>query len=373
MIWRHVDFRDHARPADDYTRMHSSTRSLLVALLACLAATACSMRASSATAPDAAAVGSDAAPAQPDAALPTDHFCGATDPRTVPVEIAATPEAGEQPYLDALAQAQAQVRVEIYEMGAGGILDALTTQAKAGIEVDIIFDQSKKSVNQKYSDLLAAAGAHVAWSDPQFTYQHAKFILVDDRVAAISTGNFSRTYSIALERNFVATDRDPADLADLGALFDADWLGHTPDMGCTRLVISPVNARPRVLDVIDSATTTLTIESMQFADSAVRAAVQARVAAGVDVRVMIADAGWITANASAAAYLKGLGVTVKWIPHLHTKVVVADGTRAYLGSENLSETSLDHNREVGLVVTDATSIAPLTTTFETDWAAGTAF
>lgn len=44
-----------------------------------------------------------------------------------------------------------------------------------------------------------------------------------------------------------------------------------------------------------------------------------------------------------------------------------------MGSENLSATSLDHNREVGVIVTDASSIVPLTQTFEKDWAAGTDF
>src|SRR5262249_38097453 len=108
-------------------------------------------------------------------------------------------------------------------------------------------------------------------------------------------------------------------------------------------------------------------------DSTVRAAVRARIQAGVAVRAMIADAGWVSANTDAAAFLKGLGVEVKWIPHLHTKVLVADGATAYLGSENLSATSLDHNREVGVIVIDQSSIQPLEDTFEKDWAAGTDF
>jgi len=213
----------------------------------------------------------------------------------------------------------------------------------------------------------------VKWSDPKFTYQHAKFFVVDGQTAVISTGNFSKTYSIDLERNFVATDRDPADVLDLVTLFEADWAGVEPAMQCTRMVISPINSRQRVQDVIEGATQTLTIESMQFADGAVRAAVANRIAAGVAVRVMIADAGWITANATAATYLKNLGVTPKWIPHLHTKVIVADGVRAYVGSENLSSTSLDHNREVGAILTDLSSIAPLTATFDKDYAIGTDF
>jgi cardiolipin synthase A/B len=105
----------------------------------------------------------------------------------------------------------------------------------------------------------------------------------------------------------------------------------------------------------------------------VRNAVKARVEAGVATRVLLADANWITANRYGADFLKGLGVPVKWIQHLHTKAIVADGARAYVGSENLSSNSLDNNREVGVIVTDASSIAPIVTTFDADFAIGTPF
>lgn len=304
---------------------------------------------------------------------PGPDFCGATDPRSTAIEVAPTPESGETPYLTALAVATHSIRVQVYLMGYGGILDQLTAKAQAGVDVRIILDQSKKATNQKYFDLLVAAGAQVKWSDPAFTFTHSKYFIVDDQVAVMSTGNYSKTYSIDLERNFVATDRDPADLADLVSLFDADWAGVTPVVACTRMVISPINARDRILELIDSATTTLTIESMQFADPAVRDAVKARVETGVTVRALLADASWITANASAATYLANLGVPVKWIPHLHTKAIVVDGVRAYIGSENLSTTSLDHNREVGVIVIDGSSIEPITATFDKDWAVGTSF
>jgi cardiolipin synthase A/B len=316
----------------------------------------------------------DAAASDIDAAAPIADFCNATDPRTVPVEMFATPEAGEAPYVDALATAQHEIRVQVYLMGYGGILDTLKAKAQAGVAVKVILDRAKIDTNQKYFDALVAAGAEVHWSDARFTFQHAKFFVVDDRVAVMSTGNYSKQFSIDLERNFAIVDRDPADLLDLVELFDADWAGSPPTtMACTRMVISPINARDRILALIASAQSTLLIESMQFADTDVRAAVKARIDAGVDVRILLADPSWIDANASAATFLRGLGVEPKMIPHLHTKVIVADGARAYVGSENLSWTSLDKNREVGVIVTEATSIAPLVATFEADFTAGTVY
>lgn len=308
-----------------------------------------------------------------DAPPEVDDFCGATDPRTVPVEVVATPEAGEAPYTSVLATAQTSIDVEVYLMGYGGILDLLQDKARAGVRVRVMLDGGRKDTNQKYFDLLTAAGAQVKWSDPRFSYFHAKFFVVDGKTAVMSTGNYSKTFSIERERNFVATDRDPADVADLVALFEADWAGQTPAIDCTRMVISPVNARERILDAIESAQETIDIESMQFADWGVRNAVKARVAAGVQVRALLADPNWIDANAYAATFLGDLGVPVKWMPHLHTKMLVVDGKLAYVGSENFSQTSLDKNREVGVIVVESSSIAPLVSTFEADWAGATAF
>ena len=306
-------------------------------------------------------------------AAPVADFCNATDPRTVPVEVVATPEAGETPYTSVLASAQTSIDVEVYLMGYGGILDLLQAKARDGVRVRVMLDESKKDTNQKYFDLLTAAGAQVKWSDPKWSYFHAKFFIVDGKTAVMSTGNYSKSFSIERERNFVATDSDPADIEDLVTLFEADWNGTQLAMPCTRMVVSPINARQRILDLIAGAQETLDIESMQFADYGVRDAVKKRALAGVQVRVLLADANWIDANAYAVTYLKNLGVPVKWMPHLHTKAIIADGTAAYVGSENLSSTSLDKNREVGVIVVEPQSIAPMQSTFEKDWAGGIDF
>src|SRR4051794_27564268 len=77
----------------------------------------------------------------PDAAQNTTH-CTATDPRATPVEVVATPEAGEAPYVNALSAATTSIDVMIYEMGYGGILDTLKAKASAGIAVRVLLDHS---------------------------------------------------------------------------------------------------------------------------------------------------------------------------------------------------------------------------------------
>lgn len=311
------------------------------------------------------AAGTGGAPAQ---------ACSELDPRTVPAEVAVLPDAGEAPFVTALASAQSTIDVMVYQMGYGGVLDTLLSKAQAGVKVRVILDVAQKNVNQKYMDALVTSGAKVEWSDPSFTYMHAKVILVDGSVAVISTGNYLKSYMLK-ERNFVVTDRDPWDLSNLVSLFEADWNRLSPSLDCTRLLVSPVNAKARILSLIESATSTLVIESMQFGDTSVRNAVAARKAAGVDVRVLLASPTWIDSNQSAASFLASAGIPARHLasPSVHVKAIVADGVRAYAGSENLSYTSLNKNREVGVVMTEPAAVTSITSTFEKDWSNATPF
>jgi phosphatidylserine/phosphatidylglycerophosphate/cardiolipin synthase-like enzyme len=291
----------------------------------------------------------------------------------VAVRLAVLPEAGAEPFVTALESATKSIRVMVYQMGFGPILDTLEAKARAGVSVRVILDVAQIDTNQKYMDRLKAAGAEVIWSDSSFAYMHAKVIIADGKKAVISTGNYSASY-MAKERNYVVTNTDPADLQVLTALFEADFARTSPNLSCTRLLVSPVNARARLLELIASAKQTLLVESMQLGDRDVRDAIAARKAEGVDVRVILADPNWIDANAGAGKFLAANSIPARSMkaPAVHVKAIVADD-RAYVGSENLSYTSLSKNREVGLIVTEPANVETITTTFETDWATATEF
>jgi cardiolipin synthase len=164
-------------------------------------------------------------------------------------------------------------------------------------------------------------------------------------------------------------------VADLGALFDADFAQQPPALDCTRLLVSPINSKDRIVALIDGATTSVLVESMELGDYGVRKALLARHTAGVDVRVLLAAPSWISANTAAGAAMKAGGVEAKWLdsPPLHVKAIVVDGARAYMGSENLSSSSLTKNREVGLVITEAQGVAAIQSTIEADYALATSF
>lgn len=311
-------------------------------------------------------------PSKPEPPKPA---CLATDPRATPVTVWVLPDAGEKPFLDFLGDATKTIRVFGYQMGFGGILDTLKAKAQAGVDVRVILDGvTQRDVNDKYRIQLEDAGVKFQWSDPKFSYMHAKTMVIDDREALVSTGNYSRSYMLK-ERNYVARISDAQDVGDLAGLFDADWGKTAPNLSCTRLLVSPVNSESRLVELVKSAKKTILVESMQYADRAVTEAVLERKAAGVDVRVLLAAPSWIDTNTAAGAELVRNGVGARWLaaPGVHVKAIVVDGVHAYLGSENLSYTSLTKNREIGVVLSDTDALTSMTSTFEADWAKSTPF
>jgi phosphatidylserine/phosphatidylglycerophosphate/cardiolipin synthase-like enzyme len=304
--------------------------------------------------------------------------CGAFSTRTRAIQVSVTPEAAEAPIVDVLRTARHSIRVMVYMLEAGDVLDTLVEKASAAdpkIAVKVILDRSKQASNQAAFDRLTAAGAYVHWSDPRFAFMHAKIAVVDESDAVISTGNFGAEM-LSAERNYVAHDSDTRDVQSLVTLFDADWMQHTPALSCTRLLVSQINAKDRLLELIGRATSTLVVESMQLADLDIRDALRAQHDLGVNVRVLLADPAWIPANTSAARFLTDSHIPVRYLtaPKAHVKSIIVDGALAYLGSENLSLNSLSNNREVGIIL--AAQPAALDTmhrTFEADWAVGTGF
>jgi phosphatidylserine/phosphatidylglycerophosphate/cardiolipin synthase-like enzyme len=115
-------------------------------------------------------------------------------------------------------------------------------------------------------------------------------------------------------------------------------------------VTSPESSRPTLLALIDGARTSLALETEELTDrGVVTALLDAR---GRGVAVTLAWPGPAAGAGTALTMLAAAGATVRAVatPPIHGKVVVADERTLYLGSVNLSPTSLDDNREVGLLL-----------------------
>ena len=107
-------------------------------------------------------------------------------------------------------------------------------------------------------------------------------------------------------------------------------------------------------------------------DSNIRTAIIEAHDRGASVRVILADPAGYPENDTVATVLANRGVPVRFLEtvDLHAKLVISDGVAA-VGSQNLSPTSLGDNREVGVLVTEASAVAPIQAQLDSDWAAAT--
>ena len=245
--------------------------------------------------------------------------------------------------------------MEMYLLTDAGAIAAVTERAAAGCDVRVILEPApyqQDGANQSAYDQLVAAGVDVRWSLARFTYTHAKAFTIDHRRLAILTLNLTGA-GLAGNREYAALDDDPTDVAAAEAIFTADALGAAtgaPTANAGRLISSPESSRPTLLALIAGARASLALETEELTDPAVVSALLDARARGVAVTLV-----WPGPAGGAGApfsKLAGTGATVRAVgaPAIHGKVVVADDRTLYLGSVNLTPTSLDDNRELGLLL-----------------------
>ncbi len=140
------------------------------------------------------------------------------------------------------------------------------------------------------------------------------------------------------------------------------------------LVVSPDNSRNAFASLINGAHKTLAIEAEEMQDSQIEQDLVNAAQRGVQVQVILPASSSSSesddSNGQGISTIEQGGVQVKEDHHLymHAKIIVVDGQQAFVGSENISTASLDHNRELGLIVSDQSVLNTLQQTFQQDWA-----
>jgi len=218
----------------------------------------------------------------------------------------------------------------------------------------------------------------VVWSSTSFTYTHQKTITVNDDESYISTGNFDTTY-YATSRDYGVFDTDANDVAAIVAVFNADYAhtSITPSDG-DDLVWSPTDSQTQLLNLVNSATTSLDIEDEEFSDSTIVNAVVADENRGVTVRIVLEDPSDYSSEVSEveAAGGKVTGYSSSTGFYIHAKAIIVDyglsDQKAFAGSENLTSNSLNDNRELGLITTDSGVVDGLESTFNGDFTGSSA-
>jgi phosphatidylserine/phosphatidylglycerophosphate/cardiolipin synthase-like enzyme len=289
------------------------------------------------------------------------------------------PDDGHTVVYNFINSATRSIDMTMYELRDTTAVTDLVNREKAGVTVRVILDAANKSVNGSAYSALKAGGVGVTYSSSAFVYTHQKSITVDGTRSLIMTGNLDSTY-YSSDRDYGIFDSGSADVTAVEQVFNADYakISITPSDG-DNLVWSPTDSQNRLLALINGAQHSLDVEELEFGDTALVNAIVAAERRGVAVRVVGMNPSSYQNNFTSVVNAGGKVVTYNGQTglYIHAKAIVADyGTataKVFAGSENFSDNSLNHNRELGLTINDSGVLGGIEPTFNSDFAGGTPF
>ena len=287
------------------------------------------------------------------------------------------PGAGFSPVYSLINGARHSIDVTMYEFSDTTAEHDLAAAAKRGVRVRVILDRRARSVN---SDAYSYLGSHrvaVTWSSRDYHYTHQKTVIIDGTKAVIMTANLTSRY-YATSRDFLVVDTERADVSAITTVFDADFKKKAVRPGDgSDLVWSPTDSQDHLIGLINGATSSLRIYSEEMGDRTIENALIRAAKRGVDVQVCGENESG--EYDSAFAKLARAGIRISYYSsstgfYIHGKVVEVDyGTKhgkIFVGSENFSNTSLNQNRELGLIISAHAVMSAIAGTFATDFRNG---
>jgi len=305
--------------------------------------------------------------------------CSASGDAAIPADakdysLITEPQDGMAPVLSMIEDARQSIDLTIYELGDPNIETALIDAERRGISVRVIldhgYDGKPVAMNQEAYNLFHADGVLVRFSSDKFVLTHEKALVIDGKTALIATFNFVPKY-YPTSRDFGVVDKGACDVAAIESVFNADWQGSaiTPDAGDGGALVWSPGSRTALLALITGAQKSLDIYNEEMSDAGIMDALAEAARRGVRVRVVMTYADeW----ENVFHELASADVQIRTYPananmYIHAKAIVADGKEVFIGSENFSKTSLDENRELGIILSDGSTIQSIETTFESDW------
>ena len=290
-------------------------------------------------------------------------------------QIFVEPEDGYKPVLDALNSARSSIYVEMYLITDKNIINALKNASSRGVDVKVLLEDYSYGNHASFKavmDSLNSSGASVQVSSPAFRLTHEKAIVVDRKTALIMTLNQAPT-AYTKNREFGLIDYNTTDASEIAKAFEADWNRTSPSLSDPNLIWSPTNSRDRIIGLLDSAEKSLEIENEEMQDREVEDRLISAAKRGVNVEIVMSPStSKPDPNAPGLDRIAKGGVKVRLVknPYIHAKIIIVDSIKAFIGSENFSPTSLDKNRELGILVDDSGILQVLSSTFNDDWNSG---
>ena len=272
--------------------------------------------------------------------------------------------------VDEIDAAEEKIYVEVYIFTETDMRDAIIRAAARWVDVKILLENNPYKapyLNDKHYNAFQESGIDVRWSDPlNYSLNHSKLLIID-KEAYISTGNFS--YSLfRYNRDFLVKFSDADFIEHLEKLFIQDFEHKNVWVYHQNLVLSPDYSRDKLSRLIQSAQRSIDFYFPYFTDDEFTRVLFDASDWGVEMRWIVGE-DFYDENPSVITEFTRNGITLHALESekLHAKAILVDDTLLYIGSINFSTYSFDENREIGVIITDQEIINKFKDVFDSDF------
>ena len=287
------------------------------------------------------------------------------------------PDDTGQPIIDAINAATKNLRIKMFVFSDPDLIEAVIAAQKRGVKVQVMLNPARRSGEEENVDTRAAlqeGGVEVKDSNPDFGITHEKSMVVDDETAFVKSLNWA-TKNLNLTRDYAIVTSHKHEVDEVIAGFVADWNREVFDPGeHSHLIWCRGNGRERIARLIDGARHTLFVQNERYQDSVIIERLVRAAMRGVKVHVMALPPHnlkieKLVEGVGGLRIMDDVGIKIHKLKHLklHGKMLLADGSRAIIGSINLAPGSFDDRRELAIEVHDEDIIERLHEVAKYDW------
>lgn len=348
----------------------------------------------------------------------------------VTVTAFVSPDCSLEAFESAVQRAQSGIHVNVYEFASGNISASLIAAKQRGVSVDMLLEggpvggisPEEKSaiyaVNQ--SGILVLQMAPAEGGHAPYRYDHAKYLVIDDRAVFVTSENFkasgfppkgitgNRGWGVIMENPGLAGYFDRVYHADtrgdaIRPEYGRDGPGETPPASTYTVefapatfhgatvtpVISP-DTSDQITALLDSAASGIDIEQAYITNEStyslnpyLATAINAS-RRGVHVRVLL-DSYWynvedtrdndemvdlinrLAAQEHVPLEARCADLDAGGIQKIHNKGVIVDNRRVLVSSINWNSNSPNFNREAGVIIDHPGVAGYFGEVFEDDW------
>ncbi len=287
------------------------------------------------------------------------------------------PDDSAEPLLELIHGVKQSLRIKMFALSDPRILRALIRTHGRGVKIRIMLNPARRSgeiQNTGSRQVLRDAGIDVLDSNPAFEVTHEKSMVCDDTAALIGSANWEPD-NFEKTRDYGIVTRDAAEVSEIIECFEADWSRRQfQPPKSSSLIWSPGKGRAQIAEFIDSAKRTMYIQNERYQDAMIVEHLVRAKLRGVKVHVMTRPSHSLRADKLVEGVgdlriMKDVGIGIRKIRHLrlHAKMLLADQSRAIVGSINLAPGSFDKRRELSIRVKDREIVERLSDIVRDDW------